>query len=240
MADQYHYDEPNLNENNNDENPQDNGNKKEKEDKPVALNKVKAGLVLIVFLVILLFVVIYIRGCSVSKSVNSSQSNQNVQVEDTSNQNEISSTGEEEIENQENGTVENSSESGRVEGDISPNISDVGENEDADYEEEDVEEHQSTSSINNGDAILSEVGEPRLNQGIQSSAVVSSKSTFLSDSGSYVYEVDFLLLLEDDDYQTISYYCPKTTFDALEKGDSVNVEYQTDSTGNVSVSSVSR
>ena len=237
MNDKYPYDEPNLEENNSVESQED----QEQEEAPVKLSKIKAGFVFVAFLIVVMIVIMTIRGCSVSREVNSSQEVQTQETQQTQEENTITSTGEEDSKKSNNVAVEEGSESSGVDNTNEANISDS--NTDSEVQSNKVEQPEiteNTSSVNTG-MDLQEVSEPQLSEAITTTAVVSSKSIFLSKEGSYVYQVDFLVITDEEgNYITLSYYCPKTTYDALAQGDSVNVEYQTDSTGNISVSSVSR
>ena len=250
MNDKYPYDEPNLEENNSVESQED----QEQEEAPVKLSKIKAGFVFVAFLIVVMIVIMTIRGCSVSREVNSSQEVQTQETQQTQEANTITSTGEEDSKKSDNVAVEEGSESSGVDNTNEANISDSSTDSEVQsnkVKQPEITENTSsantgmdltenTSSVNTG-MDLQEVSEPQLSEAITTTAVVSSKSIFLSKEGSYVYQVDFLVITDEEgNYSTLSYYCPKTTYDALAQGDSVNVEYQTDSTGNISVSSVSR
>lgn len=237
MNDKYPYDEPNLKENNSVESQED----QEQEEAPVKLSKIKAGFVFVAFLIVVMIVIMTIRGCSVSREVNSSQEVQTQETQQTQEENTITSTGEEDSKKSNNVAVEEGSESSGVDNTNEANISDSSTDSEVQSNKvEQLEITENTSSVNTG-MDLQEVSEPQLSEAITTTAVVSSKSIFLSKEGSYVYQVDFLVITDEEgNYSTLSYYCPKTTYDALAQGDSVNVEYQTDSTGNISVSSVSR
>lgn len=240
MQDKYPYDEPNL-----DADSEGNTNKpQEEEDAPVKLNKIKAGFVFVAFLIVVMIIIMTIRGCSISRQVNSSQNSQTAETQVNKEENTITSTGEDGSKKSDNVGVEDSSESSGVEDTKESNIPDS--NTDSEVQSNKVSEPDTTEDTENETPVstgidLNKVSEPQLSDAVTVNAVVSSKSIFLSGEGSYVYQVDFLVITDEDgNYNTLSYYCPKTTYDALAQGDSVKVEYQTDSTGNVSVSSVSR
>lgn len=238
MSQQHPYDEPNTEEINENQQSQQ---EQQEEDKPIVLSKIKTGLIFIAFLLIIAIIIMTFKSCSLSRKVNSSQKVQNEQVATDSDKNSITSTGEEDTKKLENTSGQEVSGSVGVDNSNAENILDNNEN--TEIEGDNTQSSSSTEStidINDGDIILKEVSEPQLSKNLQSTAVVSSKSMYISNTNSYVYQVSFLLLLDDDDYQTVSYYCPKTTYDALIKGDSVNIEYQLDSTGIISISSVSR
>ena len=237
MNDKYPYDEPNLEENNSVESQED----QEQEEAPVKLSKIKAGFVFVAFLIVVMIVIMTIRGCSVSREVNSSQEVQTQETQQTQEENTITSTGEEDSKKSDNVAVEEGSESSGVDNTNEANISDSSTDSEVQSNKVEQPEITENTSYANTGMDLQEVSEPQLSEAITTTAVVSSKSIFLSKEGSYVYQVDFLVITDEEgNYITLSYYCPKTTYDALAQGDSVNVEYQTDSTGNISVSSVSR
>ena len=237
MNDKYPYDEPNIEENNSVESQED----QEQEEAPVKLSKIKAGFVFVAFLIVVMIVIMTIRGCSVSREVNSSQEVQTQETQQTQEENTITSTGEEDSKKCDNVAVEEGSECSGVDNTNEANISDSSTDSEVQSNKVEQPEITENTSYANTGMDLQEVSEPQLSEAITPTAVVSSKSIFLSKEGSYVYQVDFLVITDEEgNYITLSYYCPKTTYDALAQGDSVNVEYQTDSTGNISVSSVSR
>lgn len=244
MQDKYPYDEPEIDlstgeEVTNDLQGEDNTTK---EDEPVKFNKVKTCFIFVAFLIVVMIVIMTIRSCSISKEVNSQSNEQIEQTQQSDSNNVITSTRSTDSEKLENATVEDGLDSSGVDSSNEANISDISgdtENNSSNGEITDVKESEEGSSESG--LTLQEVSEPQLSENINVQAVVASKSIFLSEAGSYVYQVDFLVLTDDNgSYNTLSYFCPKTTYDALTKGDSVNVEYQSDSSGNISISSVSR
>ena len=85
---------------------------------------------------------------------------------------------------------------------------------------------------------LQEVVLPAFGEEISSKGIVIGKHSYTYE-GSYVYGITISVLIGDDT-QSVQYFCPKKTYDALSSTDTVSVSYQTDSGGNVSIISISK
>lgn len=254
MQDKFPYDEPDVNlddPNTGNEQGTDNG-KNQNDGEPVKLSKMKTCVIFVAFLVVVMIVIMTVRSLSVSREVNSSQNEQTVETQQNTSQNDITSTGESDNKNSEDladsDESSTSSSASAEDTNLSENSSDSTVDSDNSSQQgttetpikEEPEATTTEPTDVTGNNTLQEVSEPQLSESIKVQAVVSSKSIYLTGN-SYVYQVDFLVLTDDNgNYTTLPYYCPKTTYDALTKGDSVNVEYQVDSSGNVSVASVTR
>ena len=57
---------------------------------------------------------------------------------------------------------------------------------------------------------------------------------------SYTYGVNLVIITGNDMYLECYYFCPRKTYNALAIGDSLQITYQQDSMGNVSVVSISK
>lgn len=224
-----------------------NNNQEFKEDKPIHLNKKKSGLIVAILFMVIIIAILFFRGCSVSKEVNSPQGDQTREVvEEESNQNE-SITIETESESDENSaksSESNTSSSQESNTNIQNNSSSQNQVSESQSQQGSVSESQNitnneTSGSSEGLSIT-EVNEPVLSDVIESSGMVSSKNIYLSNGGSYVYSINLLVLQGDDSYATVEYFCPKTSYDAVTTGDTLIVSYQSDSNGNISISSVAR
>lgn len=225
-------------------------NQESEEDKPIHLNKKKSGWIVAALIMILIISILFFRRCSVSKEVNSPQNNQTQEVvEEEYNQNESITI---ETESESN---ENSSDSDELDTSLDQNSNSDVQNDSSSQSQEleqqsqqgkdsDIQNTADTSKnnvSNSSDGIsITEVNEPVLSDVIESSGMVSSKDIYLSNGGSYVYSINLLVLQGDDSYSTVEYFCPKTTYDAVTTGDTLIVTYQSDSNGNISISSVAR
>lgn len=96
----------------------------------------------------------------------------------------------------------------------------------------------SQNSIENTTSGLNEVALPALGSEVSSKGIVLSKHVY-SYEGSYVYGINISVLIGDNT-KTVQYFCPKGTYDALSTTDTLNVVYQQDSSGNVSIASISK
>lgn len=90
------------------------------------------------------------------------------------------------------------------------------------------------------DSVKEIIGDLDLGSEKEVVVLVSSKKVYSFET-SYVYSLDLLMPSDvDEEYRVISYFCPKTTFDAVEKNDALVVKYQEDEDGKVSISTVSK
>ncbi len=79
---------------------------------------------------------------------------------------------------------------------------------------------------------------PAMGSEVSSSGIVSGMSMFKYNN-SYIYCINIVLVTGNDSKVECSYFCPKNTYSALGIGSSINVIYQMDSMGNISISSIS-
>ena len=196
---------------------------------------------------VIIIAILFFRGCSVSKEVNSPQGDQTREVvEEESNQNE-SITIETESESDENSAKSSeSSTSSSQESNTGSQINSFNQNQVSEPQSQQGSASESQNTSNNKTSSspegisITEVSDPVLSDVIESSGMVSSKNIYLSNGGSYVYSINLLVLQGDDSYATVEYFCPKTSYDAVTTGDTLIVSYQSDSNGNISISSVAR
>lgn len=182
-----------------------------------------ATVALVIGLAVAAFIlIITVRGCSVQKSVNSgssSQTSQTVSTEPpTTSSNVPSETTkptQKELENQ--GSVTSPVENPTTPND--PNSS--GE--------------QSGVVDNSG---FSEVADPVLSETRTGYGMVVGKHIY-KKSGSYIYGVTLSIIINERSV-TAEYFCPRRTYDELSSGDSLDIIYQVDSNGSVSIYSISR
>lgn len=186
------------------------------------------GLCVVAIIVIFVF-----RGIRIEKSQNSvqvqehTQQGATIEAEGTSSGTEISSKNDEIAPVSE---VPDSSGTGKVNTSELKNVQDI-EIQDS---EEDVE---SPPRIEND---VQKVAVPDLSEPLVASAMVSSKSVYRIDGSSYAYCINIMLLVAEDDYRDVKYFCPKKTYDGVSEGDTLLVEYQTDNKEAISVSTISK
>lgn len=232
---------------------------KEPEVTEVKMSKGKAGLVILAMILGLFILIVTIRGCSLSKEVNNTSNNQS--TENTSNEeaNISTKTGEEEENISKNSTTSEESNTGSTEKSNNSKNEVVEEEEDSTKSEEkiaeseeDVDEVENDKSSNNKGSNINknntfteeegmvQVAEPSLGNARTTTAMVSSKQVYKINDSSYAYSVNLVILTGTNTTVTVEYFCPRKTYDAIVIGDSLSVEYQMDSFGAISISSVSR
>lgn len=223
----------------------DNTNQEEVE--PVAMSKKQTGFIVIGSILFLIIILYMLRGCSISKDVGSSTKNQEV----VNTQSEISTSGvsnggESSSQNLEN-TTENVEVSSTSSGENNlvenTNSSESTQSTSTDNTVKDIQAitevpTSSTDDLFEKDTNMVVVTEPQLGDVVSTQGIVKSKSVY-SFNGSYIYNVDILLISEDSTVKSCSYFCPKKTYDALYVSQSLSVSYQLDSKGNISICTIS-
>lgn len=212
-------------------NPTQAGNEGSNQDvKPVKLSKLATAGIVVGVAVVAFILVMTLRSCSIEKKVNSTQSTEPAIVatqvspeqaekpvdaipkkpDSIQNNQEVAPTSVEVV----NPTVSQQ---------VSPTEAVTGK-----------DQPQGAA----GDSGLVEVVPPILGDAQQSKGIVVAKHSYLYQS-SYVYGVSISVLVNEN-AQTVQYFCPKKTFDALNSTDAVNVVYQRDSAGLISIISISK
>lgn len=190
---------------------------KEQEVKPVKVGR-GATIFLVVGACIVLFIlVLTIRGCSISKNVNSGSYEQSYETLPT--QPLLYPT---EGPRETTKPVQNSPEN---------------ECSVPTPEENSTSGNESTPTIKEPNG-FSEVAEPVLSSVKTSYGMVVGKHIY-TKGGSYIYGVNISVVIGDESV-SVEYFCPRKTYDGLNSGDSLNVAYQVDSNGNISVYSISK
>ena len=193
-----------------------------KEEKPVKLS-IGATVALVVGLSLMLFIIVVtFKGCSVSKSVKSTEPVQTTEVPSTTASESVSNVPSESVIFTENTAVSESTSPTLAENFNTENT--MGSNsEDYNYQPP------------NG---FSEVAEPALSTKKEAFGMVIGKHVY-SKNGSYIYGVSVSVIIGDQSV-TAQYFCPRKSFESLNSGDSLTVVYQTDSAGAVSIYSISK
>lgn len=211
--------------------------------KPVKLGKKATGAILMLVLFFIAIIFLTVRAAKITKVTNNSTEvasseianpegvTSEVQVYDESNsefgQNTSENVGSE-------STLPESGNTTELEGSNATSEVVVLDNFDESTTEGKVETKNEESSDNS----LVEVNDPALSEVVQAQGMVSGKKVYSIGTG-YMYEIRVIMMVGENSI-FCSYYCPRKTYDALSIGDSLMVDYQTDSSGNISVSSISK
>lgn len=199
------------------DNENNNTKNNETEDvKPVKLSKGATVAILIAGVIIILIIGLTIRGCTLEKDTNSSSNGEvskttvSIPTENSQNMAETN------LNNTENSTVHQ----------------EVGttSNENLNSSNADNNEEKGNS--------LKETPEPNFGEPLQTTGIVVSKHCYSYD-GSYIYSLTVSMLVGDIT-KTAQYFCPKNSYDALNSADAINITYQQDTKGSVSISSISK
>lgn len=199
------------------DNENNNTKNNETEDvKPVKLSKGATVAILIAGVIIILIIGLTIRGCTLEKDTNSSSNGEvskttvSIPTENSQNMAETN------LNNIENSTV----------------YQEVGTTSN--------ENLNSSNADNNGEKgnSLKETPEPNFGEPLQTTGIVVSKHCYSYD-GSYIYSLTVSMLVGDIT-KTAQYFCPKNSYDALNSADAINITYQQDTKGSVSISSISK
>lgn len=185
------------------------------------------GLIAVAFIGVLIVVLLTFHSCSIEKK---------------SAETDVTSNGAEQLpENQDNSTVSTQNEMNQQSSETEESEK-VAPNTDNSLDST-VENTPSESSVNSSDSessIKTVESVPNLGDSKTSSVLVSNKKIYEVGNKSYAYSIGLILPSENDDFNVITYFCSKKTFDGVSMGDSVNIEYQTDAQDVVSVTSISK
>lgn len=188
---------------------------------PVRLGRLATTGIVATGIIILMILIVTLKSCSIEKKNSSgdgSKITENYKISDE-NRNEVESrpvesNHEEVISNSSTADLNSTNEISSV---ISDNSNSVVES--------------SVGAMSESDSVvLSEVSESR--------GMVISKHCYAYE-GSYIYDIEISVLIGDE-AKTAHYFCPKKSYDALNSTDSVNVMYQFDSIGMLSIYSISK
>ena len=206
----------------------------------------KAGITIFSLIIMLVVILLTVRGCSFSKKTDEKDTEkiQNevvLQGENNSPKKEESNIKEDE---KPSSNAENSPLNGINNG--------VEEDEKADKgnSAEKVETNNGVSSNNKeesnkggtfdlSDISLEKIEEPILKENQQIDALIAGKDSFILNGQSYAYSIS-IIFPRDGEYEIVNYFCPKKTYDAVNTGESIKVDYQLDESGKISITSISK
>ena len=198
------------------------GDEEQKDVSEVKLGR-GATVALVIGLVVVMFIlVITVRGCSIQKTVNSGSGGQTSQTtvkEPSTTTSKVPSE-----------TTKPSQKDPENQGSVSPPVENPTTPNDSNISGE--------QSGNNNNLGFSEVADPVLSNQRSGFGMVVGKHIY-KKSGSYVYGVSISIIINEQSVMA-EYFCPRRTYDELSSGDSLDVTYQVDSNGAVSIYSISR
>lgn len=209
----------------------------------------KSGLLLVILLLVIIFFLVFMRSCTISRKNESKGVLKNTSEEvmlmnnkSTSSENKVSQK-QENTSNTENKLSTNTTESGTNVGssEVNKQVESSTENNTSNVTPvgEKVSEENTVSVNTQSNTLVKVEGEIDLGDSYQTSVVVGGKEAFLLESKCYVYSIN-IIFPNGEDYDIVKYFCAKKTFEALNQGDVLKVEYQLDSNGKVSITSISK
>lgn len=192
--------------------------------KPVKLGKGAVAGILMGILFIVAILILTVASCQVEKKENVSQNDGSVISSSTAVSEPVSNVGENSVKNEEQTTVFSEVATTSSEKSNSANSQNPVEN--------------SQNSVVDNNSGLKEVALPAFGNELNSKGIVISKHVYTYE-GSYIYGINVSVLIGDTT-KTVQYFCPKNTYDALNTTDTLSVVYQQDSSGGVSIVSISK
>ena len=192
--------------------------------KPVKLGKGAVVGILLGALAIIAILILTVASCQIEKKENVSQ-NDGSEISSSAVVSEpVSNVGENSVKNEEQTTVFTEVATTSSENSTTANSQNSVEN--------------SQNSVGDSNSGLTEVALPAFGNELNSKGIVISKHVYTYE-GSYIYGINISVLIGDTT-KTVQYFCPKNTYDALNTTDTLSIVYQQDSSGVVSIVSISK
>lgn len=202
------------------------------------MSMMKVGLILVAIIVAL------ILGLTLMSRISVKKQNTGNNVEKTEQDSGTRQTPYEEAKNileTQQKNVENNPENGESTSSSAENTnsaeSQTVEKEIGTLEVEKAEQPEEQQVVPGENGVMSEtLQEPALGEVKEASVIVSSKNIYTVDDSAYSYSLTLLMLSETEaeEYTTIKYFCSRKTFDNVQKGDNLRMQYQVDQGGLVS------
>lgn len=189
---------------------------------PVRVGRAATVLFVIGACIVVFLLVMTIRGCSVSKTVKSGQSGQMYETVVTEPSKNATNAMREPSNSGQNTPNFEGTVTAPVENSTSGNNSNSTTNNPA--------------GSNNGGVV--EVASPELSGVDTDYGMVIGKHIYIKN-GSYIYGVNISIVINESSVMA-EYFCPRKTYDSLKSGDSLEVKYQVDSNGNISIYSIAK
>lgn len=247
--------EENTNENVNQNEGQETNQEPEKK-----LGKRLVGWILIGALFVFAMSVIFFRGINIKDTRNDSENISTPNSVQTERQEEPKNTVDDKSEFNQNLSTSDGSDSSRGNNSNVAGKEVSGLSEEKDESEvastnkqprqgtssDDTEEELNTEepiknviASSNTDDSISQVDSPSLGNSAKGTALVLNKCSYLFKS-SYVYCVEVVIVVDGGESHTVQYMCPLRSYEAVEVGTTVNVEYQMDENNVISIYSLSK
>ena len=190
----------------------------------------KLGIGLAVGALVIVIIMLTVRSITFSEK-DESKAYKNNQTEVVLEEDSSTSANEDKDKNEETPLVEGEKEA-------STDTNKSNENTD-NQDENNTSTGANTSDESNSQSNTLQVVEvPELGEIKESSVLVSGKTAYMLDD---VYTYSLSLIFPDgDNYDIVKYMCSKKTYDGVNQGETVNVTYQTDENGIISISSISK
>ena len=206
--------------------------------KPVSLPKKIIMFLLIGVCVAVIVVTILASNASVEKEVNQDDYYQSELMADD----EYNQTDPNGVEGEPN-LSENLPDSGEVSSSLPQDVNggNPSDNSSVDIPQGNEEQHTPGENGNPYEDLrdtekFTAVNEPILGEEQETTGMVLTKGVYRKGT-TYIYNIQ-LSIVYGELAQTVDYFCPKGTYDALSSGDIVNVIYAMDGAGNFSVTSI--
>ena len=207
----------------------------------------KSGLLLasVLFIVIILLLTLY--SCTISKEVKTDDTIKNqdevVLVQDDLSSEKESEKGEKDeilSSKDENTSSEEVKDEGNV-GEINEKVDDettVDESEIDKFIENNKDSSENPINNENSESLF-KVDEPVLGESSETSSLVSGKNVYRVGGTYYTYSLS-LIIPDGEEYTIVKYFCSKRIYDEVSMGETINVIYQRDESGVISITSISR
>lgn len=227
------------------EGTQHSSDKKEKtaiDVKPVKLSKKAAAIIICVGMLLMIIILATLANVISGGNVKNTTNNQSTEIGIEQSSNTGGYSGEESSDFSKNDTVFSESTGSGVE--ESNNVENTEKMEEVQETTENTEvvsnDEPSKNSSESSQEGFSVVAEPVLGDVYESTGMVSSKQVYKVGDTSYAYAINLVILRDNDNTSMVQYFCPRKTYDALSSGDTLSVQYQLDSSGCISIATISR
>lgn len=184
----------------------------------VSWSKAKTGVVAMALVFILIIILLTIKSAHISKRTEKSTVSKSTETTQAAEESYVGETVQEEP---------------STEAEI-PTESVSTESYSAEEIKVATSEEATSESIQTPEA--SAVNEPTLSDVYQATGIVKSKGVYKINN-CYLYELQIIMVVEENNI-TCSYYCPKNTWDKVNTGVALTVDYQVDTEGCISVNTI--
>lgn len=207
-------------------------------------SKKQTGAVIITITFMLIIILFTVRGCSIRKNPqNFSSSTQSVNSvklqQDTTDGNGEENASNIDVSLAKTGVVDSSPSADNSNVNLTNDTSNGSEISESSSVNVDSQNASPDDAIVEGDNGSIEVGEPALSDIMTVLGMVSGKYIYKNKYG-YLYEIRLIVAIGNGENVFSTYYCAKKSWDALQVGEGVSVQYQCDNAGNISIYSLAK